>query len=144
MNDSDYDIEKELNKTVYLNNIYIYSWGRNNHGELGLGNTESTISTPTGISSLSSLDIKSIAAGGKHTLVLSEDKQLYTCGSDLLGILGLDKFSWKNIPKFQKIETKENTKFIKIVCGEFHSLALSEEGTIFAWGGNWHNVRIIL
>lgn len=136
------DIEDELNKTVFVNNSYVYAWGRNDHGELGIGTVTNNNYLPLPVTSLNNLNVSSISIGGRHALILTEENEIYTCGSDLLGILGLDSFTWKNIPKFKKLESVKNIKFVKVDCGEFHSIGITDDGQTYAWGGNWHSVSL--
>jgi len=140
----DSEIERELNKTVYYEKAYLYSWGRNDYGELGTGTSNGVNPIPMPVTSLINQEINFISVGGRHSLAITKENEILTCGSDLLGILGLDSFNWKNVTKFKKVELIERKNFIKIDCGEFHSLALTDEGNVYAWGGNLHNVSLIL
>jgi regulator of chromosome condensation len=57
----------------------VFGWGKNNWGQLGIGNEESTF-TPTELTALAGKQLKAITGGEDHTLFLLEDGSLYGCG----------------------------------------------------------------
>ena len=137
------DLKENNCNNIDLLSIYVYGWGKNKHGELGLGHTYN-ISEPIPIKSLQGSLISQISSGGKHTACITNEGQLYICGSDVLGLLGNEdeNSKWKESHKF-KILTMLDTEVITMVaCAEFHSLCLTDEGFVYAWGGNLHNVNI--
>lgn len=72
--------------------IGVFGWGRSNDGQLSIGASEETsILSPKEVSRLQELDIKEISCGEKHTLVVTRDGELYTCGSNEYGELGHSK-----------------------------------------------------
>lgn len=72
--------------------IGVFGWGRSNDGQLSIGASEETsILSPKEVSRLQELDIKEISCGEKHTLVVTRDGELYTCGSNEYGELGHGK-----------------------------------------------------
>lgn len=86
----------------------VWSWGSNVFGQLGSGratiyNKDYEIFRnndklePTRVFE----DVIDIAAGDNYTLVLTKDNQLYGCGSNEYGQLGLDKYT--NYPKMTLI-----------------------------------------
>lgn len=144
MLDDDSNAEKNLNKSILIEDCYIYSWGKNNCGQLGNGSICDYVNTPKAAKSSTALYIQgdtTISIGGKHSLILDEGK-VYSCGSDLFGVLGTDNLKWKKFANFQKIEFFDDKQIIKVESAEFHNLALTSEGHIYAWGGNLHNVSL--
>lgn len=91
------------------------------------------------ISYLNNKNIIKIESGGSHNLALSNEGKIYAWGKNIFGQLGLDEND--EIYDFEKISTPilikslENIKIKIISCGEIHSLALSENGDIYSWGG---------
>lgn len=75
--------------------------------------------------------------------MLTKDGKGYVCGTDVLGILGVENKKWKEQHKFQRLSTLDTEFIIQVACAEFHSLCLTEDGYVYAWGGNLHNVFII-
>lgn len=50
----------------------LYAWGANGYGQLGLGNNNQMISTPTLVKSLCGIPIAFITCGGNHSFALSK------------------------------------------------------------------------
>lgn len=72
--------------------IGVFGWGRSNDGQLSIGASEETsILSPKEVPRLQELDIKEISCGEKHTLIVTRDGKLYTCGSNEYGELGHSK-----------------------------------------------------
>ncbi|XP_037933955.1 probable E3 ubiquitin-protein ligase HERC4 isoform X2 [Teleopsis dalmanni] len=113
----------------------IYCWGNTVHGELGLGGIEEEhILIPRKMSWKPDTSICHIACGKWHTLFLTVDGKVYSCGNNDNGQLGqLGELPTK---RPQLIPELKNYKITKIACGAQHSVALSEWGQIFAWGEN--------
>ena len=134
---------KSLNEIEYIKNIYIYSWGKNRYGELGLG-TISNTNIPSPIISLESLSINSVKSGGRNAIIITSEGDVYLCGSNIFGLLAnntKNQNNEQNQKTFKKIKYFiENEIVIKETSiAEFHCLALDENGNIFGWGGNLFN-----
>ena len=71
---------------ILTNTGQIYAFGRNEYGQLGLGDNIAK-NAPTLIPTLN--QIVQIAAGGDHSLVLSNTGQIYAFGANNYGQLGL-------------------------------------------------------
>lgn len=52
-------------------------------------------------------------------------------GSTLHGKLGLDGVSKTNINKFQIVSALSKKKIKQVACGDYHTLALTEDGTVY-------------
>ncbi|KAH7638227.1 hypothetical protein HUG17_9333 [Dermatophagoides farinae] len=122
------------------NNGEIYSWGFNDFGQLGLGdeknrNTPCLVPFPND----DSTRIKDIVAGMNHSLFLFENGQLWGCGSNNNGEIGLGyHFKRSNLTKIPI----ENVK--QIACSKFHNFSLAYDGlSYYAWGknGNWSSPK---
>jgi len=77
----------------------IYSWGRNNYGQLGTGNF-SDLSSPilVNLNLNNNETIADIALGTSHALLLTNQKRIYAWGRNNRGQLGLNNKDNKNIP----------------------------------------------
>ena len=64
------------NGFVLTENHYVFAWGLNKNGQLGLGDEEDR-DRPTEVPALRSLKIVAIAGGDFHTLVLTASGELY-------------------------------------------------------------------
>ena len=145
-NENDYDSEENnTSLNVYYKDTYIYGWGKNSYGEIGVGNREN-VNIPSPIKTFQSQIITSICSGGKHTVLITDQGKVYICGSNMFGLLGNNANN--EVVTNQKYQNKfklmtfldDNDEFItQVACAEFHSLCLNREGQIFAWGGNLHN-----
>ena len=64
---------------------YLYSWGKNDKGQLGLGNT-TYYSSPKQVGSLTNWLV--LAGGYRHTAAIKTDGTLWTWGDGSYGQLG--------------------------------------------------------
>ncbi len=77
-------------------------------------------------------------------MALSRDGFVYAWGEATYGQLGLDDI--RDLPKNsdnkpyqpfpQKIKALMNKKIVAISCGETHTLALTDSGHLYSFGGN--------
>ncbi len=134
---------KQKKEKINLKDIFIYSWGKNKNGELGIG-TSVNAYIPTPITSLNTKNIISVEPGGRNTLLIKEDGNIYLCGSNIFGLLALNNETQNNTllqKTFKKINffEEEEKKIKSISIAEFHCLALDIKGNIYGWGGNLFN-----
>ena len=88
--------------------------------------------------------VLSIDAGDYHTTVIDASGTLWTWGLNNSGQLGVganhpweqgyNSFNYINIP----LKVKEEATFKSFVSGGEHSLAIDENGTLWAWGNNFY------
>jgi len=113
-----------------LNDGTVMGFGWNANGELGLGNVDTPYMSPTLIPSLT--NVKQIACGNSHSLVLLNDGTVMVFGNNTYGQLGLGNTANSTSPTL--IPNLTNVK--QIACGVFHSLVLLNDGTVKAFGFN--------
>lgn len=115
---------------IYLNNQgEVYSWGANSLGQLGLGDYVYR-QQPEKITGLSGTKIKQIACGSNHTALLTDRGEVYMCGYDSQGELGLGKSGPVTIPLMIS-----NFNGIKQVgCGYRHTVFLTDTGKVYTTG----------
>ena len=126
-------IDCALNHTFCkTKNNQIFVWGFNVFGELGLGNNDSQ-NTPIQCTGLSNEDIVDIKCGSSHTLVLTSNGDVLSCGWNGYGQLGtcIDKVYSSS---FQKIE--DLSDIIRIECGNFHSMCIDINNDFYVFGFN--------
>jgi len=75
---------------------------------------------------------RQIACGKKHLLVLTETGHLYSWGYGEFGALGLSGPTVSRVP--QLLKSLSNKVVTQIACGEYHTLALTDKGDVYAWG----------
>ncbi|MGW2020333.1 RCC1 domain-containing protein [Streptomyces sp. NPDC001927] len=110
----------------------VKSWGHNSSGQLGNGgNTNQAV--PTTVPRLT--NIKDIAAGGKHALALDTAGQVYSWGDNAYGQLGNNRTGdSRTVP--DRVQGMPKVKQISAGCD--FSLALLENGKVYAWGRGIH------
>ena len=59
---------------------YIYSWGKNTHGQLGHSVGKSHVATPTAVSSLQSVPVARLAAGAGHSMAITVIGHVFAWG----------------------------------------------------------------
>ena len=73
-----------------------------------------------------------MCAGDSHSLFLTNGGVVYSCGNNSFGAIGNANSGESFRP--QIISGLSGARIVKINCGRFHSLALTEEGRVFAFG----------
>jgi len=127
--------------TVFLTNDgKVYSCGSNSSGQLGRTVDEANPQgTPSIISALNLYTISAIACGSSHTLFLTNDGKVYSCGSHSSGKLGLGISITTPQPTPQPISTLNSfTSFTisAIACGSSHTVFLTNDGKVYSCGSN--------
>lgn len=105
----------------------VWCWGRNDQGQLGLGDTTDR-SEPVHMSRLA--DIVDIAAGYTHSLAVSFDGKVYAWGSNTYGQLGDSTLKSSSIP----VAVRSLGKIRQVSAGADTSMALADNGSIYTWG----------
>ena len=123
----------EENTFFITNDGKVYGTGFNNKGQLGLGNL-TNYNSPQLISDISNLTIGSVSAGYRHTLFLTDDGKVYSCGLNDDGQLGLGNDISYNTP--QLISDISNLTITAVSASADHSLFLTHDGRVYSCGGN--------
>jgi alpha-tubulin suppressor-like RCC1 family protein len=125
---------------VLTGDSQLFVCGYNEYGQLGIKDRSNIIKfTKLDDFSWQNTGIKQITCGGNHTYVLTNDNQLFTCGRNTEGQLGLGDLENRNI--FTKLSNVpwQNTDINQIVCGGYHTFVLTNDNQIYACGNNTHN-----
>lgn len=123
--------------------LVCYSWGNNNHGQLGLGDKESRL-RPEIIQTFnehSSWAVYEVACGASHTALLTHRKRprdkresvCWTFGLGDNGQLGHGTTRSMLFPEPVK-ELPQNVYLISVDCGLFHTSVASSAGDVWSWG----------
>ncbi|WP_068468393.1 PKD-like domain-containing protein [Candidatus Protochlamydia phocaeensis] len=113
----------------------VWAWGRNFNGQLGDGTTLDS-SLPVQVGGGTPLTgVIAIAGGGSHSLALKNDGTVWAWGNNGNGELG-DGTSIDSPIPVQVGGGGPFTNAIDIAAGNFHSLALRSDGSVWAWGDN--------
>lgn len=109
----------------------VWAWGFNEKGQVGDG---TTVDRTTPVAVLSGTTFASVAGGGYHSLALNDDGTVIGWGDNGNGQLGNGEHTFT--PATSPVSVSGLTGVTAIAGGEFHSLALKNDGTVWAWGAN--------
>ncbi|QNK59170.1 X2-like carbohydrate binding domain-containing protein [Paenibacillus sp. PAMC21692] len=132
----------------------VYGWGYNQFGQLGsepASEQDYYVIAPVKIEGLSG--IKAVAAGGVHSLALTEDGEVYVFGRNDFGQLGVERSPSPNASNYLAVPALlENIPEIAaIAAGPGHSLLLTADGDVLSFGsgeegelglGDWNNAFV--
>jgi alpha-tubulin suppressor-like RCC1 family protein len=110
---------------------FLWTWGHNNVGQLGTSNIlhrSSPVQTIAG-----GTNWKKVSIGAQHMLAIKNDGTLWAWGHNEYGQLGNNSTAHRSSP-VQTIAGGAN--WAKVACGDYHTLAIKNDGTLWAWGNN--------
>lgn len=125
-------------------NVRPVSWGYNEDGQLGTGNTSqpsqselAPVKVVTG-GVLAGKTIVSLVAGNSHSVALCSDGTLAAWGGNLYGQLGNGSPQSSLVPVAVNASGALAGKtVVSIAAGAYHTLALCSDGSVVAWGRNF-------
>jgi hypothetical protein len=116
----------------------VYAWGDNKHGQIGNGCNDNQ-DTPIKVNGFSGERVVMISCGGWHSMALTESGRVFSWGSNKYGQLGNGNTVDSNMPKLVELNS---VMVERISCGKWHSLLLSKDGDIYAFGNIWGQIGI--
>ena len=130
------------NHTVALKNDgTVWTWGKNNNGQLGNG-TQTSSSVPVQVVSPSGegylTGVTSVAAATYHTVARKADGTVWAWGSNSFGRLG-DGTTTQRLTPVQVVGpggVGYLTGVSVVAAGVDHTVALKSAGTVWCWGWN--------
>ena len=114
-------------------NVYFYGWSYN--GESGMGTTSYTYQ-PVLVTTFQNIKIKSIFSGNYFAMFIDEDDNIYSCGKNNYGQLGLNSTTDTSIAT--KINNLNGIKMVKVKLGYNFGLFLDSNGIIYGCGYNFN------
>lgn len=128
----------------------VYAWGYNGGdypGGFGQLGNNGTVDSTTPVQVLSGAQgggtylhgISWIAAGGFSSAAVASDNTVYTWGYNSFGMLGNNSTDERSLTPVHVVGTSGSgalTGVAKVAVGGMHMLALSQAGTVYAWGNN--------
>jgi alpha-tubulin suppressor-like RCC1 family protein len=119
-----------------VNDIFAFAWGGNTWGELG-DNTLQERHLPVLVVGLGRF--QTLTAANSFSLALMTDGTVWTWGENTgcqlgIGIITIDS------PYPVQVQNSDGTPFsgVTAIAGNSHSLALRDDGTVWAWGPNFY------
>lgn len=113
----------------------LWSWGRNNVGQLGLGTSGNyaSKSSPSQVGALTNW--LSVAAGYNCSFAIKTNGTLWSWGGDgnAFGVLGLGNTTQYSSPK----QVGSGATWRSVVSGFRMSMATKTDGTLWVWGNNY-------
>lgn len=118
----------------------VYSFGTNNHLQLGYPLAESVThsATPTAISDLSNAFITKISAGYDSATAVDVNGKAYLWGSPNHSVLGTDDSDKTPLAPFELTSALLKTSIRSSAIAQNHSAFLLDDGTIGFYGTNEH------
>lgn len=106
---------------------------------MGLGYESEMCTTPQHIKSYP-FDVENIVkiegGGGGHVMVLTKSREIYACGWNHRGQLGIN--NTQNSFHFVKVPL-DDVEIVDIACGWDSSAAIDQNGQLYLWGSNAFN-----
>lgn len=117
-------------------NGVLRTFGLNDVGQLGLGNTTSPQPLPTEvtISTVPGETFAAVEAGKDFLFAISEDGNVYATGANGSGQLGIGNTN--NTNAFKLLTFQGSPKIVDIGAGHNYAYGIADDGTLYAWGEN--------
>ena len=161
------DLATDSHTLVLTDRGYVYSWGLNSNGQLGVGGTDDS-NTPVEITSLRGQGVVRVETSSNGSFARTNNGQLYAWGQNDYGNLGFGEeiipdqsttvIVWDPQPvnavyrddydTVEQVETPRLSKAneiigqgIKDLAAGFHKVvAIANDGRVFTWGDNQNGV----
>jgi alpha-tubulin suppressor-like RCC1 family protein len=78
--------------------------------------------------------LQRVCSGGFATFAIGEAGEVFSWGDDEDGLLGHGDRQTQHSPK--RVEALRGVRMSSIAAGDYHVLALAEDGLVYAWGEN--------
>jgi alpha-tubulin suppressor-like RCC1 family protein len=112
----------------------VLAWGFGLQGELGNGTTNNNSDTPVMVTLPPGTTVRQLSAGCEHSLALTSTGQVLAWGFNADGELGNDSTQDSDVPVMAALP--QGTTATEVSAGCNHSLALTGDGHVLAWGRN--------
>lgn len=115
----------------------LYAWGRNNAGQLGDNTTTNRAGCVTVLTSTGLTNVVAADAGYAHSIALKSDGTVWAWGYNASGQVGDSSSITRLAPvRVTPAAPVFPLTFKAVSAGVDHSLALRNDGTVWAWGAN--------
>jgi alpha-tubulin suppressor-like RCC1 family protein len=116
--------------SAVIRNGELWTFGRNHHGQLG-DNTTTNRLIPTRIRP--DLTWRTVAAGERHTIAITQDGRMFGWGTNAQNQLGLGAgagFHNRLVPT----QIGTDTDWLEVSVTEDNNIAMKTDGTVWIWG----------
>jgi alpha-tubulin suppressor-like RCC1 family protein len=117
----------------------VWAWGRNYEGQLGDGTTSQRL-TPVSVlapTAWNGRQVVALAGGAYHSTAVLDDGTVWTWGYNGNGQLGDGTTAPRSAPgQVLAPPAWLGRQVVDVAAGGFHTLAILDDGTLWAWGYN--------
>lgn len=114
--------------------MQVYSFGRNDFGQLGSGDTIDR-KLPSLVESLRGQRVTSLACGQYHTVISTVEIGVQSCGKNDYGQLGVESTEFQpNLVRVRGALEGATVKHLR--CGYYHTIVLAVGGHVLGFGRN--------
>eukprot|EP01105_Mastigella_eilhardi_P014105 TRINITY_DN3206_c0_g1_i2.p1 TRINITY_DN3206_c0_g1~~TRINITY_DN3206_c0_g1_i2.p1 ORF type:complete len:1161 (-),score=241.41 TRINITY_DN3206_c0_g1_i2:34-3516(-) len=113
----------------------LYSWGKNNRGQLGLGKRCGGCLFPEKLQApWAPYKIADVACGESHVVLLADNGKIFCWGNNDQGQLGQGAVGGEPMARPHDLQLPGPAA--AVACGSHHSVALLKSGEVLCWGAN--------
>ena len=118
----------------------VYTWGGTLHKKLGIREGEKDIKTPSQVIGLEKVKVQKVCCGDFHSVVLAEDGKVYSWGGggNFFNKGQCGHGNNKDSEKPEIIKALRTKRVLDISCGGYHTLALTSNTELYAWGSGMY------
>ncbi|KAL3668832.1 hypothetical protein V7S43_006124 [Phytophthora oleae] len=118
----------------------VFAWGSGRHGQLGLGTDTLKTEIPKRVETLKSATITAVFCGWEHSVFKSSSGDVFTCGNNRHGQLGVRQISTSEEKRKQVNASplRLGLQAVQVGCGWHFVLCLTEGGELVTWGKGSH------
>jgi hypothetical protein len=110
----------------------VIHWGHFWSGDSQPGHPD--VLLPTTIQGFGRVRVRRVRAGSCAAFAIGEDAEVFSWGESECARLGHGNAADQPVPK--RVEALRGVRVSSVGVGDCHALALTEEGVVYAWGGN--------
>lgn len=133
------DLSCGLGHSLFLlDSGLVYSWGNGGNGRLGLGDTTDR-SEACLVLALSKVNVAAVQCGASHSMARTAQGNVYCWGKNTQGQCGLNHAD--DVLRPTLLKTLIHEVVTQLDAGWEHSVALTDEGRIYAWGCGYKDTR---
>ena len=112
----------------------LFAWGSNAQGVTGTGLSDTTVPNPTLVLLPEGVSAVAFNVGLTHALAIGDDGVTYAWGNNDFGQLGDGSTTAQATPV--AVQLPSGVTFTDVYAGDTFSLALGDDGNLYAWGFN--------